>query len=248
MVTDLMLKLVDFIIQNLPLILQAAIQIVLALALGIADHLDELIPAIIECVLTMAEILIDNVDKLIPAAIQLVVGLAVGIVKAIPKLVARIPELIKALVNGLLNGLAAIGEVGVNLVKVLWEGIKNSFTWIKNKIKGWVGDVLKFIKKLFGISSPAKTTALDGKYLAQGLGVGFEKEMPNVIKDMNHALSGLSSSVSASVNPTINPTANTNPLIINIGNFNNTRSQDVQAFAHELELYRRNVASARGGV
>ena len=248
MVTDLMLKLVDFIIQNLPLILQAAIQIVLALALGIADHLDELIPAIIECVLTMAEILIDNVDKLIPAAIQLVVGLAVGIVKAIPKLVARIPELIKALVNGLLNGLAAIGEVGVNLVKGLWEGIKNSFTWIKNKIKGWVGDVLKFIKKLFGISSPAKTTALDGKYLAQGLGVGFEKEMPNVIKDMNHALSGLSSSVSASVNPTINPTANTNPLIINIGNFNNTRSQDVQAFAHELELYRRNVASARGGV
>lgn len=248
MTVDLLMNLVDFILQNLPILLQAAIQIVIALALGIADHLDELIPAVVDCVLTIAEVLIDNVDKLIPAALQLIIGLSVGLVKAIPKLIARVPEIVKKLAQAFISVGSQMLDVGKNLVEGLWKGIKNSYEWIKNKIKGWVGDVLKFIKKLFGIASPAKTTALDGKYLAQGLGVGFEKEMPNVIKDMNHALSGLSSSVSASVNPTINPTANTNPLIINIGNFNNTRSQDVQAFAHELELYRRNVASARGGV
>jgi len=69
-----------------------------------------------------------------------------------------------------------------------------------------------------------------------------------MLKDVNGAMRELTSGVEASVNPTINPSVNTSPLIINIGNFNNTRSQDVQAFAHELELYRRNLASAKGGV
>ena len=35
--------------------------------------------------------------------------------------------------------------------------------------------------------------------------------------------------------------------VIQIENFNNTRNQDVQALAEELEFYRKNSALARGG-
>ena len=71
----------------------------------------------------------------------------------------------------------------------MWNGIKNSFTWIKNKIKGWVGDVRSFIKKLFGIHSPSTVMRDEvGKYLAQGLGVGFEKELGSVYSEMQNAI------------------------------------------------------------
>ena len=60
-------------------------------------------------------------------------------------------------------------------------------------------------------------------------------------------MKGLTNKVEASVNPTINPTANSNPLIIQIENFNNTRGTDVQALAEELEFYRKNSALAKGG-
>ena len=86
-----------------------------------------------------------------------------------------------------------------------------------------------------------------GKYLAQGIAVGFEKEIPNTIDDVQNAMSNLTSKVQASVNPTINPTANSNPLIIQIENFNNTRGTDIEALAEELEYLRKNSALAVGG-
>lgn len=44
---------------------------------------------------------------------------------------------------------------------------------------------MDYIKGLFGIASPSKVMRDEvGKYLAQGIGVGFERELPNVIDDM----------------------------------------------------------------
>ena len=86
-----------------------------------------------------------------------------------------------------------------------------------------------------------------GKYVGQGVGSGILKEMPNVIKEVDQAMSSLSTGISTSVNPVINPTANTNPLIINIENFNNNRETDIQTLAEELEYYRKQTATAKGG-
>ncbi|MBR2732191.1 MAG: hypothetical protein IKD72_09450 [Clostridia bacterium] len=49
--------------------------------------------------------------------------------------------------------------------------------WIRDKIKGWVGNVTNFIKKLFGIASPSKVFAGYGKFLTMGLGEGMEKSI-----------------------------------------------------------------------
>lgn len=68
-------------------------------------------------------------------------------------------------------------EVGINLVKGLWEGLTNSIDWLKGKIKSWVGNVLDFIKELFGIHSPATTTEYFGNMLSQGLALGIEEDM-----------------------------------------------------------------------
>lgn len=244
-VVSLFMSLVNFILENLPKIIETGLQIIVALALGIAENIDELIPSIISTVLTIVEVLLDNIDLLIEAALKLVLGIGTGIIKAIPEIVKKIPTLIAKLVEALIKGLGSITSVGVDLVKGLWQGISNSFTWIKDKIKGWVGNVLSFIKKLFGIHSPS-TIMRD--QVGENLGLGVAEGIDATVSDVEKAMQGLSAKVQASVNPTINPTANTNPLIIQIENFNNTRETDIQALAEELEFYRKNSALAKGGI
>jgi phage-related protein len=110
----------------------------------------------------------------------------------------------KGLFNGLINIFANIGkaflDIGKNIVKGIWDGISASFEWIKNKIKNWVGNVVKFIKKLFGIHSPSTVMRDEvGKYLAQGMGVGFDKELGNVYDDMKRAIDLETSKMTANV-------------------------------------------------
>lgn len=64
-----------------------------------------------------------------------------------------------------IDGMLSIGK---NLVSGLWEGLKSSIQWLKDKITGWVGDVLGFLKGLFGINSPSKETAWQGEMLVEG--------------------------------------------------------------------------------
>lgn len=48
------------------------------------------------------------------------------------------------------------------------------------------------IKEFFGIESPSKVMANEvGNFLAQGIGVGFEKTMPSVIDQMKEKLTGI---------------------------------------------------------
>ena len=90
-----------------------------------------------------------------------------------------------SLTEGLRNILHSIPDIGWNIVKGLWEGLSSSLTWIKNKIKGWVGNVVSFIKNLFGIHSPSKLFKEQiGENLALGIGEGFSDEMDDVSRMM----------------------------------------------------------------
>ncbi|MDY2883544.1 MAG: hypothetical protein SOT71_12915, partial [Romboutsia timonensis] len=80
-------------------------------------------------------------------------------------------------------------EIGGNLIKGLWNGIKSVKNWVFDKIKGFCGGIVDKVKGLFGIHSPSKVFRDEiGKYLAQGIGVGFSLESNVVSKDMLNSL------------------------------------------------------------
>lgn len=244
MIVTIVNNLVMFLLDNLPLILDAGLQLICGLAEGIAENLDVLIPSIINCVLTLTGTLLDNIDMVIEAGLKLIIGLAKGLILAIPEIIKQVPIIILKIAEALKNSVGTIVNVGVDLVKGLWKGISDSFEWIKNKIKGWVGNVLKFIKKLFGINSPSKVMK---EQIGKNLGYGMVEGIDSTVSAVEKSMRGLSSKVSASVNPVINPTANSNPLIIQIENFNNERKTDIESLSQELEFYRKNSALANGG-
>lgn len=83
-----------------------------------------------------------------------------------------------------------MADIGKNIVEGLWNGIKNAKDWLINKIKGFCNDALDSIKAFFGIESPSKVMANQvGKYMAEGIGLGFGNTMPSVIKAMQDKLS-----------------------------------------------------------
>jgi phage-related protein len=81
------------------------------------------------------------------------------------------------------EGFSKAKDVGKNLVEGIWKGINGAYDWIKGKIKKWVGNVTKFIKKLFGIKSPSTVMRDEvGRELARGVAVGIEENTSEVEK------------------------------------------------------------------
>lgn len=89
------------------------------------------------------------------------------------KAVKAAADFVVSIVNGMKNLPSKMGEIGRNVVKGLWNGITNVKGWILSKIKGFGKSILSGIKSAFGIASPSKYTAEDGKYLVQGLAKGI---------------------------------------------------------------------------
>lgn len=140
-------------------------------------------------------------------------------------------------------------DIGRNLVEGLWNGIRNVKDWILGKIREFVQGILNGIKGFLGIASPSKLFENEvGKNLALGFGKGFTDSMKEISNDMQKSIptkfdTDWNLSIKGAKNalyPAMSPTnVNSGGFIINIENFVNNRSQDVQAFAKELEFYSR---------
>lgn len=241
-IIDAMLLMVDTILNNLDLLIDAGIELIVALIVGLAEALPKIVEKMPEIIIKIVWALIQALPKVIEAGVQIIWSLLKGIVSSYIGFYKKIGEFISGIIEKF-TGFDLI-EVGKNLIKGLWNGISSVGDWIKKKIGEFVGGITKSIKEFFGIKSPS-TVMRDQVGLNLGLGVaeGINKSVGTVKK----AMGNLSAEVETSVNPIINPTANSNPLILQIANFNNTRTTDVQALMEEAEFYRKNTATAKGG-
>jgi phage-related protein len=98
-------------------------------------------------------------------------------------------EIFNTVKNKLAELPSALVTIGKDLVRGLWNGINDMTSWVISKIQGFGDSVLSGIRDFFGISSPSKLFEDQvGKYLAEGIGVGFTDEMRNVTAEMQDAL------------------------------------------------------------
>lgn len=192
-ISDVIPMIVDQLVTLLPQITASGVEIIAALVSGIGENLPALIPAAVDAIIEVASTLVANVDKIILAAGDLMVGLIRGLIEALPRVLYRLPEIIIAITSGLLKGVGSIIDVGVQLIRGLFEGIKNAGTWLYNKLRGWVSDVLGWVKRLFGIHSPSTVFADEiGKFIPPGITVGVKEAMPRALRDMGQELGALS--------------------------------------------------------
>lgn len=140
--------------------------------------------------------IVENVREMLPMVLDVIREvlplLVTAIVESLPLLIETFTEvggeLATTLVEALKENWPAIKQAGLELVHGLWEGIKGAGAWLWEQLSGWASGIVGDIKDFFGIQSPSKVFAGIGGYLAEGLGVGFEKEMDAVSRQMRDAV------------------------------------------------------------
>ena len=113
------LTVVNTVIENLPLVVDSAVQLVMSLVEGIGTALPDLIPAATEAVVTIVQSLISNLPLVLDAALQLISGLAEGLLSAIPILISALPEVILSIIDFLIGAIPQIIETGITLLTSL---------------------------------------------------------------------------------------------------------------------------------
>lgn len=163
--------------------------ILIGLINGIMNAIPDLIIMIPDIIVTIVKVLVKNLPKILKMGVDILLELIKGIAKTVVTLVTTIGNVCSKVFSAFKDGFAKVKEIGTNLIRGLWEGIQDSTQWILEKIKGFGESVLNGIKSIFGIESPSKVMRDEvGKYLAEGIGVGFTDEMKNVTREMASAI------------------------------------------------------------
>lgn len=201
---------------GIPAIIEKVPEIVSNIANTINDNAPKILAAGIEIIVTLGKgllaaipTLIANLPQIISAIVDVItafnwVNLGSSIIKGLGngiknmgsfakdsagKIVTTIKTEIKTLPN-------VLKQIGKDAVTGLWNGISGMLDWLKSKIKELASSILGSMKSALGIHSPS-TVMRDqvGKYLAQGVGVGFVDEMSAVQRRINSSMAELTASV-----------------------------------------------------
>ncbi len=212
-IIDCVILIVETLLDNIDMLIDAGIQLILALADGLIEALPRLIEKIPVIVQKLLDALIRNFPKIVQAGGELIGKLVAGIVGSFWKILEVAPQLIANLVNGAKAGWAELKNVGKYLVEGLWNGISGMASWVYDKIKSFANNIVGNIKSALGIHSPSRVFRDEvGKYMALGVGEGFDKNIDSVYKQMKTAVDFETQKLSTSLtsNPILNVERNAN--------------------------------------
>lgn len=191
---DMAPEITGAILSVIPQLLDAGVQMLIALVQGIASAMPEIAPQLVDCVVQIAEILTqpDTLAALIEASAMFIVALAEGLIDNLPKLLDAAPEIIKNLASTFIQSIGYIGEaaieIGIALVKGIWEGIKRMGDWLTGMVKGFFDGIVDGVNGVLGIHSPSRVFAGIGENMALGLGEGWDDEYGNIKRDITSGL------------------------------------------------------------
>lgn len=98
-------------------------------------------------------------------------------------------RMFSAVVDGISSLPGRVASIGSDIVSGIWNGISGAAGWLADKVSGFASGILDGVKDALGIHSPSRLFRDQvGKYIAQGIGVGFESEMGNVTRQMQDAM------------------------------------------------------------
>ena len=190
---------IDGILTLLPEIIECGIQLFIALIENIGDIIAGIAAALPDLINGIVQAILEHLPEIIECGVKLFVALVENLPQILIEILKAVAEILSSILGAINDGFENMAEAGLNLVKGLWQGIKDAAGWLKDKISGWVDDVMSAIKGFFGIASPSKLTAEDGKYLAMGLGKGITDN----IKYATDAVKDMGTAVEAAFNPNL---------------------------------------------
>lgn len=109
-------------------------------------------------------------------------------------------NMVNNIVNAVKNLPSQMVSIGRYIVEGVWNGITGMGDWLLKKVSSFFDGIVEGAKKVLKICSPSRVFRDQvGKYMAQGVGVGFENETKNVQKSMEGNFEDLVAKMQATV-------------------------------------------------
>lgn len=174
-------------------VISIAKQIMTALQ-PVIDFIKNIIVAYVKFYIEAIIVAIKVMVEVIKAVIKVIETVLNGIIYAFKKVrdffVKTIPDKVKNIISNVVNTVKSLPDymlnIGINIVRGIGNGITNGITWLKNRIKEFVGNITSFIKKVFKIGSPSRLMADSvGQWIPKGIAVGITANTDSVYDAMD---------------------------------------------------------------
>lgn len=172
-VVNTILLVADALIDNIEILVDAALQLMIGLAEGLIDAIPVVVDKVPQIIQSVVSTLIKASPKIAKAGFKLFSMLVKNLPSIIASIIKVIPRIISAIVKGIGKGASSMAKAGVNLMKGLARGIINGIKHAVSAAKSAASSVLSAIKRFFGIASPSKLMAEYGRYIDEGLAKGI---------------------------------------------------------------------------
>ncbi len=142
---DIVMALINSITDNLPLIIDVASSVIFTLLQGLVDALPQITQGAVQLVMSLVDGIIDNLPMIVQAAIDMIITLALGIADALPELIPSIIEAIILIVDTLLANMDKILEAAFAIIAGLAEGLLNALPRLMEALPQIITTIIEFI-------------------------------------------------------------------------------------------------------
>lgn len=170
--------------ESITLLIQAAMQLMLALARGLITAIPQLIDAVPGIITNLVESFYAMLPEIIGVGIEIVIALASGLVSNAGHIIAAVPRLVETIVRGFLACVKSYWNIGKSIVDGIRKGITEQWQRLKTDVSNLFTGLVDWIKKLLGIHSPSTVFAGIGTNMAKGIGAGWQDTIGDINRDI----------------------------------------------------------------
>ena len=171
------------IVQAIPQLLSAGMQVIPQLISGIVSMLPQLAASAATLIAEIVSGIVSNLPQILEQGIALLGELLAGILQAIPEVIAFVPQLFDELVSAFSS--IDWASLGVDLINGIIDGISSAASSLFSSLRDLASSALSAAKNALGIRSPSKLFRDEiGQWIPPGISVGIEDSVPDLNKTM----------------------------------------------------------------
>ena len=174
--------------ESITLLIQAAMQLMLALARGLIAAIPQLIDAVPGIITNLIESFYAMLPEIIGVAYEIVIALASGLVSNAGHIIAAVPRLVETIVRGFLASVKSYWDIGKSIVDGIRQGITEQWQRLKSDVSNLFTGLVSWIKNLLGIHSPSRVFADIGQNMAAGIGDGWASTIGDINRQIGDSL------------------------------------------------------------
>ena len=174
--------------ESITLLIQAAMQLMLALARGLIAAIPQLIDAVPGIITNLVESFYAMLPEIIGVGIEIVIALASGLVSNAGHIIAAVPRLVETIVRGFLAAVKSYWDIGKSIVDGIRKGITEQWQRLKSDVSNLFTGLVSWIKNLLKIRSPSRVFADIGQNMAAGIGDGWASTIGDINRQIGESL------------------------------------------------------------